>query len=392
MIVVDVAVVGGGPAGSSAAREASERGLSVLLFDHAHPRRKACGGGLPVKGIEWMDAPEEAIEGHMTSISFTYKNTKLKVPVNKGKLIRRDDWDFYLYNRAKEAGAGHIAERVKSLENSSGSWVINGKYKAKYIIGADGVNGFTRRHFMGKISREHLFAAAGYYLSIKPIENEVEFILGALPGKEGYLWVFPKSDHYNIGYCYNAGTPGMKEALHKLMDERWPGEFIENGKWKLAESGEIVNCKQFGSAIPSYNDPELFDEPVSGSNWVLCGDAAGHVNPIHGEGLNHAVLGGRLAAQAVSEGDPTKFESYWREHYREDMYHAVTVKHQIYRSWFLRIAFKLGRTPSLFHLLSSIVRDEDRQSMSVIKFWFKLPIACMQALFGITHPSLKSNT
>ena len=109
MKVVDVAVVGGGPAGSSAAREASERGLSVLLFDHAHPRRKACGGGLPVKGIEWMDAPDSAIEGHMTSISFTYKNTKLKVPVNKGKLIRRDDWDFYLYNRAKEAGWARYA-------------------------------------------------------------------------------------------------------------------------------------------------------------------------------------------------------------------------------------------------------------------------------------------
>ena len=62
MEIVDVAVIGGGPAGSSAAREAAERGLSVLLFDYAHPRRKACGGGLPVKGIEWMDAPEESIE------------------------------------------------------------------------------------------------------------------------------------------------------------------------------------------------------------------------------------------------------------------------------------------------------------------------------------------
>ena len=79
MEIVDVAVVGGGPAGSSAAREAAERGLSVLLFDHAHPRRKACGGGLPVKGIEWMDAPDEAIECEMTSISFTYGKTKLKI-------------------------------------------------------------------------------------------------------------------------------------------------------------------------------------------------------------------------------------------------------------------------------------------------------------------------
>ena len=74
MEVVDVAVIGGGPAGSSAAREAVERGLSVILFDYSHPRRKACGGGLPVKGIEWMDAPSSSIECEMSSISFTLNN------------------------------------------------------------------------------------------------------------------------------------------------------------------------------------------------------------------------------------------------------------------------------------------------------------------------------
>ena len=81
-----------------------------------------------------MDAPDSAIECHMSSISFTYNNKKLKIPVNKGKLIRRDDWDFYLYNRAKEAGAGHVVERVKSLNFESNVWVINGNYKAKYIM------------------------------------------------------------------------------------------------------------------------------------------------------------------------------------------------------------------------------------------------------------------
>ena len=391
MDIVDVAVVGGGPAGSSAAREASERGLSVLLFDHAHPRRKACGGGLPVKGIEWMDAPDSAIEGEMSSISFTYNKTKLKIPVNKGKLIRRDDWDFYLYNRAKEAGAGHVVERVKSLKLEDDIWIINEKYKAKYVIGAAGVNGFTRIFFIENISRDILFAASVYYLDIKPTENEVEFIVGALPGKEGYLWVFPKSDHYNIGYCYNAGTPGMKDALHKLMQERWPGEFVENSKWKLAETGKIVDCKQFGSAIPSYNDPKLFDDPVSGEKWVLCGDAAGHVNPIHGEGLNHSVLGGRLAAKAVSKGDPTLFEKYWRSHYSRDMYRAASTKHKIYRSFFMRMGFALGRTPAMYGMLASLTRGE-YEGKATSSFWFKLPLALLQATFGMKHKDLKAIT
>ncbi len=389
MEIVDVAVIGGGPAGSSAAREAAERGLSVLLFDYAHPRRKACGGGLPVKGIEWMDAPEESIECEMSSISFTYNQTKLKIPVNKGKLIRRDDWDFYLFNRAKEAGAGHIIERVKSLELVDNIWLINGKYKSKYIIGADGVNGFTRKHFMERIPREHLFAAAGYYLAIKPDENDVEFIVGALPGEEGYLWVFPKSDHYNIGYCYNSGTPGMREALDELLAERWPGEFVSNGKWKLEETGEVVDCKKFGSVIPSYNDPKLFDEPVSGKNWVLCGDAAGHVNPIHGEGLNHCALGGRLAAKAVSKGDPTLFEQYWRSHYSRDMYRAANTKHKIYKPFFMKVGFALGRTPALFGMLADLTRGEYK-GKATTNFWFKLPFALVQALFGFKHKEIKA--
>ena len=364
MEIADVAVVGGGPAGASAAREAVGRGLSTLLFDHAHPRRKACGGGLPVKGIEWMDAPEEAIECRMTSISFAYGGTKLKVPVAKGKMVRRDDWDHYLFQRAAEAGATHVRERVMQLERDGEAWVINGTYRARYLIGA-----------------------SGYYLGLKPVENEVEFILGALPG-EGYLWVFPKADHYNIGYCYNAGTPGMKQALHELMQERWPGEFVASGKYRLA-TGEEVECLQFGSAIPSYNDPALFDTPVSGESWVLVGDAAGHVNPIHGEGLNHAALGGRLAAQAIAEGDPTRFEEYWREHYAQEMYRAATSKHRVYRPFFMRLGFALGGTPAVFGLLATLTRGE-YEGRAMRNFWLRLPLALLQALFGMRHRVLVS--
>ena len=115
MVIFDVIVIGGGPSGASAAREVAERGLSVAIFDHTHPRRKACGGGLPVKGIEWMDAPDEAIECNISSISFKLDDIKLKIPVNKGKYVRRDDWDHYLFNRAEEAGAKLFKERVVKL-------------------------------------------------------------------------------------------------------------------------------------------------------------------------------------------------------------------------------------------------------------------------------------
>ena len=182
----------------------------------------------------------------------------------------------------------------------------------------------------------------------------------------------------------------MKDALHKLMQERWPGEFVGRN-WKLEETGETVECQQIGSAIPTYNDPKLFDEPVSGETWVLCGDAAGHVNPIHGEGINHAALGGRLAAKAVSKGNPSLFEKYWRSHYERDMYRAANTKHKIYRPLFMRIGFLLGKTPAMYGMLASLTRGE-YEGKATRSFWLKLPLALLQATFGMKHKDLKNIT
>ena len=123
----------------------------------------------------------------------------------------------------------------------------------------------------------------------------------------------------------------------------------------------------------------------------MCGDAAGHVNPIHGEGLNHSVLGGRLAAKAVSKGDPTLFEKYWRSHYSRDMYRAASTKHKIYRPFFMRVGFALGRTPAMYGMLASLTRGE-YEGKATRSFWVKLPLAIVQATFGMKHKDLKAIT
>ena len=378
-----MAVIGGGPAGASAAREAAKLGLAVLLFDHSHPRRKACGGGLPVKGIEAMDVPAEVIERKMETIVYRYRGRTLRVRVNKGRLVRRDVWDHYLFRRAVEAGAQPVKQRVTSLVHDDDGWLVNSTHRARRLIGADGVNGLCRRTLSSPIPREHLFASFGYYVGVEPDNGDVEFILGELPA-EGYLWVFPKADHYNVGACYPPRTPGARQALDALVERRWPGALAG----RLA-TGEAVDCQRFGAAIPAATDPRFFDAPVTGDDWVLCGDAAGHVNPIHGEGLNHAVQGGRLAARAVAEGDPRRFESYWRTAYRDEMYRAARTRRTIYRPLFMRLGFALGATPALFGLLAALTRDE-YHGKAVRSFWFRLPLALVQALFRRRHRELRA--
>jgi len=424
--VADVAIIGAGPTGASAAKEAVERGLSALLFDPAHPRRKACGGGLTVKDLATFDAPDEAIDRPMDQIKFIKGDTVLDIagkPGHLGKLIRRDAWDHYLYLRALEAGAIPILEKVVSLERldvgagdglgdegqssgkanrlvngsktspakdsgatisdqagtggrvndngeSGANWVINGNYEARFLICADGVNGFCRRKLSKPIPPEHLWLAFGYYIEATPPDGSIEFILGELAPETGYLWVFPKADHFNVGICYP-----MK--LGRELLERTLMELIEKRGW-----AELPRTR-FGALIPSATDPTFFDAPVSGDDWVLAGDAAGHVDPIHGEGLYYAVNGGRLAARAVAEGDPTRFEQYWRDDYARDMYrHCELKQNWLFKPWFQKLGFGLGNTRTIHDLLQGMC-DGTFHGSAMRAFFRRGPLALVQMLFRV---------
>ena len=88
-------------------------------------------------------------------------------------------------------------------------------------------------------------------------------------------------------------------------------------------------------------------------------------------------------------GDPTRFEEYWREHYAQEMYRAATSKHRIYRPLFMRLGFALGGTPAVFGLLATLTRGE-YEGRAMRNFWLRLPLALLQALFGMRHRGLVS--
>jgi len=393
--VFDVAIIGAGPTGASAAKEAVEQGLTVLLFDPAHPRRKACGGGLTVKDLATFDAPDEAIDRPMDHIKFIRGDAVLDIagkPGQLGKLIRRDAWDHYLYLLALEAGAVPVLEKVTRLhhmdpgdgheraaidgetpgheDGKDARWMINGRYTARFLIGADGVNGLCRRILSEPIPPEHLWLAFGYYIDQVPPDGSIEFILGELAGEEGYLWVFPKADHYNVGICYPIalGREPLERELMRLIEARGWAELPRT---------------RFGALIPSAVERSFFDAPVTGEDWVLAGDAAGHVNPIHGEGLYYSVNGGRLAARAVAEGDPRRFEELWREDYARDMYRHCDLKMKyLFKPWFQKLGFGLGNTRTIHGLLQGMC-DGTFHGNAMRSFAARLPLAVLQAIFRI---------
>ena len=150
----DVIVVGAGPAGSTTAREAAARGLSVLLLDKAEfPRDKPCGGGVNVRTQRLLpfplgDVAERAIHGMRITLRQGHGfNRSYPEPVVH--LTQRQRLDTLLVERAVAAGAT-LRERatVKAIERHAERIVVRVDGEAvegRALVGADGANGRTAR-------------------------------------------------------------------------------------------------------------------------------------------------------------------------------------------------------------------------------------------------------
>ena len=83
--------------------------------------------------------------------------------------------------------------------------------------------------------------------------------------------------------------------------------------------------------MPNIKNTGVFRIPVAGSNWILIGDAAGHVNPISGGGLVYALLDGEMAADTIAENQPEMFNKMWFEAYGQSLVRDTKLRGWIYK-------------------------------------------------------------
>ena len=325
----DIVIIGAGPAGSSAARAATQKGVKVLLID----RKQRIG--LPVQCAElvsqWISHhtcfPSTCILQLIETMVIHLPDRTSHVMRGPGFMLDRSLFDKELVVSAVLSGTKILTETKATGISSDGVLVERGQkqeiIKAKVIIGADGVHSSVAR-WLGLPPVKTIVALQ--YEVVNPYSQSHADIFFHPDYEGGYAWFFPKGRTANVGL----GVISHKiSLLPDLMNH-----FLKNllGSDRLTD---IHIVGKTGGSLPC----EKPRQTVFG-NILLIGDAAGHTHPITGAGILHAVIGGeiagRIAAEAVQKGDLRYLENYeieWRGTFGQSLSYGASKRKFLEEHW-----------------------------------------------------------
>ncbi|RII25751.1 MAG: NAD(P)/FAD-dependent oxidoreductase [Geobacter sp.] len=297
----DVLVVGGGPAGSVCAGKLRQAGLDVLLLDReTFPREKPCAGWITPAALATLELdPDLYRKGRVLQDVSTFRvglvgGTEVVIPYGKTVSygIRRREFDHYLLERSGVRRS--LGEPVMSLEREEGRWLVNGRIRARLLVGAGGHYCPVARHLGAKIGREAVIAAQAAEFAMTPEQEQQCPIPAGTPAlffcrdMKGYGWFFRKGDYLNIGLGRmdkdNLGHHVREFCLflqrRGYLAEGFPGTFQGHAY--------LLYQRQGGR--------RCVDDGV-----MLIGDAAGLSHPQSGEGILPAIESALLAADTIVE-------------------------------------------------------------------------------------------
>lgn len=295
----DVIIVGGGPAGATAAAELAGGGRSVLLLDRGG-RVKPCGGAIPTKLISEFAIPPHLLTAHIRSARiFAPSKASVDMRIDDGfvGMVDREVFDPWLRERARTAGAEVLVATFRDAERGEDGRLavhimvdgVSQTVFAGMIVGADGANSAVRRALFSRESRPpYVFAyheivrsPPGRHAGFDPQRCDVYYQSPISP--DFYGWVFPHGETTSVGV--GSAVKGFDlRAATKLLREQ-------------AGLGDMETIREEGAPLP-LKPLRRWD---NGRDAVLVGDAAGVVAPSSGEGIYYAMLCGRLAAEAAAD-------------------------------------------------------------------------------------------
>jgi flavin-dependent dehydrogenase len=320
----DVAIVGGGPAGSTCAQLLVAGGARVVVLDRAtFPRVKLCAGWLsPSVWDELRLAPNEYPRGlwPWSTCHVHFHGAEHAIPC-KGWFIRRYELDDFLLQRS---GAElRLGTNVKQLVREGDRWTLElpegEPIRARHLVGAGGTHCPVARMMAPERPRR---AVGVQELELKAdpaaIERtrlgrngEPELVLFDDVG--GYGWNVPKSDWLNVG-CGTLDANAVRDAWRVTHDH-----LRRAGHVPAEVEPELERVK--GHSYYLYDPAHLAS--AARDQALLVGDSLGLAHPITAEGILPAIASGRCAAEAILASESEAYPERLAKHPVIADYHRV---------------------------------------------------------------------
>lgn len=405
-----VIIVGAGPAGAGVSFYLTKFGIPHVVIDkESFPRDKICGDACSGKTAlvinranpEWMTEILANATDFLPSwgITFVAPNGKpLDIPFSPfrtkeskapGFTVPRLFLDNFLFSKMEspfctiyqQAKIDNILHQANSV---TVSMTCNGDthtITAPIIIGADGDKSIVRKQFLSDNTSPKTYAVGlrAYYEGVTNMHNdnfiELHFLPEMLPG---YLWIFPLPH----GQA-NVGVGILSEV-------------IRDKKINLREQ-MLAAIKNNPQIAPRFTNAKLVDkiqgwglplamerQPMSGDNFILCGDAAALVDPFSGEGIGNALYSGMLAAMAIKEALPNNDFSatFLKKNYDDVLYKrlgdelkiSATLQRLCKYPWLFNfVVNKASKSESLRNTISCMFADVDlRDQLRKPSFYIKI--------------------
>jgi geranylgeranyl reductase family protein len=332
MRAFDVAIVGGGPAGATAAYPLATAGKRVLLVDRAtFPRDKPCGGGVTLRAARLLPfSIEPVVEDAVGRVEIGLRYGHRFERAARAPLVymtQRRRLDEFLLRKAAEAGA--CVEEGKTVDAR--------ELDATYVIGADGCNGSTAKQLGLGGGIVHGVALEANYPHDARFAGAMVLDIAIVRG--GYGWVFPKGDHVNVGVGGDeAEGPRLRNELRRMCEEYGvdPDAAVELRGYRLPMRTPATR--------------------LVGENAALIGDAAGLVDPFSGDGMYEAFLSAQLVTEAILADDLPSYAAAVERRIAPLTRAGWGARNAFAR--FPRTTYALARLPVTFRAVEKLLRGE----------------------------------